>query len=140
MGSTFEGKAKARLGVFPHFSREGRTVAFSQTGDPHRCHVYQWQEVNSGWIRIDDEQVFPDSYICIDLSPDGKKVILCSTEEERCILNMLHSSGEWQEVEVFPKVDGCMPYHFEREGEGDKIAGIVAPIGNEKGYTIGSIT
>ena len=28
-------------------------------------------------------------------------------------------------------------YHFEREGEGDKLAGIVIPIGNEKGYTIG---
>ena len=137
IGSTFEGNDRARLGVFPHFSRDGRTVAFSQTGEPHRCHVYQWDEVNKDWERIDDDRVFKDSYICMDLSPDGKKVILCSTDEGRCILNLLHSSGEWHEVQVFPKVDGFMPYHFEREGEGDKIAGIVAPIGNEKGYTIG---
>ena len=137
MGSAIKGTDKSRLGVFPQFSRDGRTVAFSQTGEPHKCHVYQWDEVHKDWGRVDDDRTFPDGYVCMDLSPDGKKVILCSKDEQRCILNLLHDRGEWHEAQAFPKADGFLPYHFEREGDGDKIAGFVAPIGNEQGYTIG---
>ena len=73
------------------------------------------------WIRINDDPVFPDGHVCMDLSPDGKKVILCSSEEQRCILNLLHSGGEWREVQEFLQEDGFLPYFFEREGEGDRL-------------------
>lgn len=74
----------------------------------------------------------------MDMSPDGTKVILCSSDEQRCFLNSFHnSSGKWHQSQEFLQEHGFLPYHFEREGGGDRIAGIVAPIGNEEGYTIG---
>ena len=32
---------------------------------------------------------------------------------------------------------GFLPLLFERDGDGNKIAGIVAPVGKSDGYTIG---
>ena len=137
MGSAIEGNVEARLGVFPQFSRDGLTVAFSQAGEPYRCHVYRWDEVNKDWGKIDNGEVFQDGYVCMDLSPDGKKVILCSTDEKRCTL-VSFRSREWHETQEFLiEAHGFLPYLFEREGEGDTIGGFVAPIGNEEGYTIG---
>jgi len=137
LGSAIEGSDKARLGVFPQFSRDGLTVALSQSGVPYKCHVYHWQEVDSDWESIGDDLVFPDGYVGMDLSPNGKRVLLCSNYEKRCILNSFHSGG-WHEAQEFlVEEHGFLPYLFERNGDGDKIAGIVAPIGKEEGHTIG---
>ena len=106
--------------------------------NPYKCHVYRWQELNSDWESIGDDLVFPYGYIGMDLSPDGKRVLLCSPNEMRCILNSLHS-GKWRETQEF-LVDehGFLPYLFERDGDGNKIAGIVAPMGKSPdGFTIG---
>ena len=146
MGSAIEGNDKDRLGMFPQFSRDGLTVSVSEYGldelmrplNPYKCHVYHWQEqLNSDWVRIDDDLVFPYGYIGIDLSPDGKRVLLCSPTEMRCILNSLHS-GKWHEAQEFlVEEHGFLPLLFERDGDGNKIAGIVAPVGKSVGYTIG---
>jgi hypothetical protein len=145
MGSAIEGNDKARLGMFPQFSRDGLTVALSEYGidelwrplNPYRCHVYRWQELNSDWESIGDDLFFPYGYIGMDLSPDGKRVLLCSTHEKRCILNSFHS-GKWHEAQEFlVEEHGFLPYLFERTGNGDKIAGIVTPRGKSDGYTIG---
>ena len=146
MGSAIEGNDKDRLGMFPQFSRDGLTVSVSEYGldelmrplNPYKCHVYHWQEqLNSDWVRIDDDLVFPYGYIGMDLSPDGKRVLLCSPNEMRCILNSLHS-GKWHEGQEFlVEEHGFLPYLFERDGDGEKLAGIVAPVGKSDGYTIG---
>jgi len=148
MGSAIEGNGKDRLGMFPQFSRDGLTVAVTEYGvdelmrplNSYKCHVYRWQgqeHLNSDWVRIDDDLVFPYGYIGMDLSPDGKRVLLCSPNKMRCILNSLHS-GKWHEAQEF-LVDehGFLPLLFERNGDGIKIAGIVAPMRKSDGYTIG---
>ncbi len=130
-GSAIKGDDKDRLGVFPQFSRDGHIVAFSQTGEPSKCHVYRWEETAQDWIRMDNG--LSDSYLCMDLSPDGKKLILCSVDLQQCILQKFVGE-EWVEVESFLESDGFIPYSFERVGNGEQIAGLAAQ-GNA--YTIG---
>ena len=142
MGSAIEGKDMARLGMFPQLSRDGLTVVISEYGldeswrplNPYKCHVYRWQD--SDWVRID--LGFPYGYIGMNLSPDGKRVLLCSPNEMRCILNSLHS-GKWHETQEFlVEEHGFLPYLFERDGDGNRIAGIVNPMGKSSdGFTIG---
>lgn len=135
-GSAIKGDDKDRLGGFPQFSRDGHIVVFSQTGDPFKCHVYHWEETAQDWIRMDNG--FPDSYVCMDLSPDGKKLILCSAFLKQCMLRKFVGE-EWVEVQRFLESDGFLPYSFERVGNGEQIAGLAALRGEQEGggYTIG---
>ncbi len=136
-GSTIVGENKVRLGFFPHFSRDGQVVAFSQvnTHKSTQCHVYQWEEETQDWINMD--RGTPDSYVCMDLSPDGKKLILCSPTLQDCILQKF-VGDEWVEEQRFLEVDGFLPYTFERVGNGEQIAGLARAGTKEggNGYTI----
>ena len=130
-GSNIIGDENARLGVFPQFARDGHIVAISEIGDLHKCRVYHWEETAQDWTSMD--KGLPDSYVCMDLSPDGNKVILCSHTLRNCSLKKFDGE-EWVEVQRFPEEEGFIPYLFERAGDGEQIAGIVKE-GNR--YTIG---
>ena len=130
-GSNIIGDEMARLGVFPQFARDGHIVSFSEMGDLHKCRVYHWEETAQDWTSMD--KGLPDSYMCMDLSPDGNKLILCSHTLQDCSLQKFDGE-EWVEVQSFPEEGGFLPYLFERAGTGEQIAGIVKE-GNR--YTIG---
>ena len=72
VGRSFYGDAGSFLGVYPHVSEDGKTIAFSGLG---WSRVYNYHPDEDEWKQVGKDF---ESMICMDLSPDGTRALMCS--------------------------------------------------------------